>query len=268
VAAINSDKNIASFSTRNNQVDVAAPGVRVLSTTSTTNCYGQEVNRLSVDGAVYEANWINGAGHGSSSGVLVDGGICDAVGSSWSGKVVLCKRGTVSFATKVTNAKSGGGIAAVIYNNVAGNFFGRLNGVTSIIPAISLSLEDGQALIANNKIGLEATVISTCDALGPYAYFNGTSMAAPHVSGVAALVWSAKPSATNIEVREALIATAEDLGTPGRDDLYGHGLVKAKKAIDYLTSMTKSTKTSKATNEPTVSKAAKANAAKGKVFTR
>jgi len=55
VAAIDSTKNIANFSTRNNQVDVAAPGVRVLSTTSMTNSYGQEVNRLSVDGAVYEA---------------------------------------------------------------------------------------------------------------------------------------------------------------------------------------------------------------------
>ena len=257
VAAISSDKNIANFSTRNNQVDVAAPGVRVLSTTSMTNSYGQEVNRLSVDGAVYEANWITGAGRGSSSGVLVDGGICDAVGSSWSGKVVLCKRGTVSFATKVTNAKSGGGIAAVIYNNVAGNFVGTLNGVTSIIPAISLSLVDGQALIANNKIGLLATVISTSDAsVGPYAYFDGTSMATPHVSGVAALVWSAKPSATNIEVREALIATAEDLGTPGRDDLYGHGLVKAKKAIDYLTSTTRTSSPtfSPTTNRPTSTK--------------
>ena len=126
-----------------------------------------------------------------------------------------------------------------------------------LFPAISLSLVDGQALIANNKIGLLATVISTSDAsVGPYAYFDGTSMATPHVSGVAALVWSAKPSATNIEIREALIATAEDLGTPGRDDLYGHGLVKAKKAIDYLTSTTRTSSPtfSPTTNRPTSTK--------------
>ena len=67
-----------------------------------------------------------------------------------------------------------------------------------------------------------------------YAYLDGTSMAAPHVSGVAALVWSAIPNLTNTEVRDALIATAEDLGTPGRDDMYGAGLVQANKALTYL----------------------------------
>jgi hypothetical protein len=59
-------------------------------------------------------------------------------------------------------------------------------------------------------------------------------MACPHVAAIAALVWSAKPSSTNYEVRVTLIATTEDLGVPGRDDFYGHGLVQAKKAINYL----------------------------------
>jgi serine protease len=45
---------------------------------------------------------------------------------------------------------------------------------------------------------------------------SGTSMAAPHVSGVAALVWSAIPDATNNEVRDALIKTAQDLGAWSR----------------------------------------------------
>ena len=76
-------------------------------------------------------------------------------------------------------------------------------------------------------------VLSTVSDSG-YAYLDGTSMAAPHVSGVAALVWSAIPNLTNTEVRDALIATAEDLGTPGRDDMYGAGLVQANKALTYL----------------------------------
>lgn len=61
-------------------------------------------------------------------------------------------------------------------------------------------------------------------------------MAAPHVSAVAALVWSAMLNATNTEVRAALIASAEDLGVPGHDKIYGSGLVRAKKAIDFLVS--------------------------------
>ena len=80
-------------------------------------------------------------------------------------------------------------------------------------------------------------VLSTySNSTSGYVSWSGTSMACPHVAAVAALVWSAKPSATNYEVRAALIATAEDLGVPGRDDSYGHGLVQGKNAIDYLLS--------------------------------
>ena len=47
-------------------------------------------------------------------------------------------------------------------------------------------------------------------------------MATPHVSGVAALVWSQFPNKKAHEIREALTSTALDKGTPGRDDFYGY----------------------------------------------
>ena len=59
-------------------------------------------------------------------------------------------------------------------------------------------------------------------------------MATPHVSGVAALIWSANPNWTNVEIREALDNTAMDLGDPGRDIHYGFGLVQAYDALQYL----------------------------------
>jgi subtilisin family serine protease len=59
-------------------------------------------------------------------------------------------------------------------------------------------------------------------------------MATPHVSAVAALIWSWDPSLTNVQIREAMAATAYDLGDPGRDDYYGHGLVQAYDALKYL----------------------------------
>ncbi|MCA9553889.1 MAG: S8 family serine peptidase [Myxococcales bacterium] len=59
-------------------------------------------------------------------------------------------------------------------------------------------------------------------------------MATPHVSGVAALVWSHDPTWTNQQIRDALAATAIDLGTAGRDNAYGFGLIQAKAALDYL----------------------------------
>ncbi len=67
-----------------------------------------------------------------------------------------------------------------------------------------------------------------------YATMSGTSMATPHVSGVAALVWSHFPQCNNYEIRQALSASARDLGEEGRDYKYGNGLVQAKDAYDYL----------------------------------
>lgn len=63
------------------------------------------------------------------------------------------------------------------------------------------------------------------------ATMSGTSMACPHVSGVAALVWANEPDLTNIEIRERLQTTAVDLGNPDRDNGYGYGLVDAAAAV-------------------------------------
>ncbi|RZQ51646.1 alkaline serine protease [Pseudoalteromonas phenolica] len=67
-----------------------------------------------------------------------------------------------------------------------------------------------------------------------YKSISGTSMATPHVSGVAALVWSHFPNCSNQQVRDALNATAKDKGSAGRDTSYGYGIVQAKAAYDYL----------------------------------
>ncbi|HEY0096196.1 MAG TPA: S8 family serine peptidase [Archangium sp.] len=230
VGAVDSAKNIATFSQFNSQVDVSAPGVGVVSTVGS-----KQVNSLTVAGATYSGGYIDGAARSTVSGTLVNGGLCDTVGA-WAGKVVLCQRGTIDFNTKVVNAKAGGGIGAVIYNNVAGGFAGTLGtGVTSTIPAISISLEDGNAIIAAGGIGQSATEVSTVQDPGSgYEFYDGTSMATPHVSAVAALVWSYKPTWTNLQIREALEKTAEDRGTAGRDNYYGFGIVRAKAALDYL----------------------------------
>jgi serine protease len=66
-----------------------------------------------------------------------------------------------------------------------------------------------------------------------YAALNGTSMAAPHVTGVIALMKSVHPGLSPAAFDLALAAGAltDDLGEPGRDPNYGHGLINAQKAV-------------------------------------
>ena len=68
-----------------------------------------------------------------------------------------------------------------------------------------------------------------------YAYYEGTSMSAPHVVGVAALVLSASPGLTNAQLRSRLQSTAVHVGAPGRNDQYGYGLVNAYNAVTNST---------------------------------
>jgi serine protease len=67
-----------------------------------------------------------------------------------------------------------------------------------------------------------------------YYFFDGTSMATPHVSGVAALLLAKDSSLTPNQIRNALESTAEDLGASGRDDFYGWGLIDAYAALQSV----------------------------------
>jgi type VII secretion-associated serine protease mycosin len=64
-----------------------------------------------------------------------------------------------------------------------------------------------------------------------YVESSGSSMAAPFVSGEAALIWSKHPDWTREQVLEVLRESAQDLGTAGRDSSYGYGLIDAEMAI-------------------------------------
>lgn len=64
-----------------------------------------------------------------------------------------------------------------------------------------------------------------------YRELTGTSMAAPHVTGVLALYKEQHPGLSNIKLREILQTTAKDLGTAGRDGTFGFGLVQYEKEI-------------------------------------
>lgn len=227
VAATDSNNAVASFSQYTNQVEIAAPGVAVLST------YPMREGYVSSGVGSFMATALTGSPQLVRSAATVNGGRCTAASAAFSGRVVLCERGDISFSDKVLNAQAGGATAVVLYNNVEGSFAGTLNNVATSIPSVAVSREDGLLLLG--AVGSSATVSAVVETnVNGYAYLDGTSMATPHVAGVAALVWSAKPSATNAQVREALTSTALDLGAAGRDNYYGWGLVRAFAATEGL----------------------------------
>ncbi|MHB0977119.1 MAG: S8 family serine peptidase [Candidatus Aquicultorales bacterium] len=77
------------------------------------------------------------------------------------------------------------------------------------------------------------STIANVHPFGPeaYAWGDGTSMATPMASGVAALVAAKYPTKTGDEIARMVMETATDLGTTGRDDLYGHGAPNAASAV-------------------------------------
>ncbi len=77
------------------------------------------------------------------------------------------------------------------------------------------------------------TILSTVRGTS-YANKNGTSMATPHVTGLAALIWSKKPELTNDQVGEVITQTADDIYPDGFDMYTGYGRINALTAMQLL----------------------------------
>jgi len=104
-----------------------------------------------------------------------------------------------------------------------------------VIAVTATNVSDNPASFTNfgNWVELAAPGVHIYSTIydNGYIYLSGTSMACPHVSGVAALVWSQFPNATRDWVRLWLRYTADDLGEPGFDVYYGYGRINAEKAV-------------------------------------
>ena len=147
------------------------------------------------------------------------------------GKFALISRGEITFKDKVANAIQAGAVGAVIFNNEAGLLQGTLSedGTEVAIPAVMIEKsvgDEAQAILASGGAVRASFSVNATD----YASFQGTSMATPHVAGVAALVRAANSQLTPAQVRDILKSTATALG-PNDENQYGSGLVNAQAAV-------------------------------------
>ena len=184
-------------------------------------------------------------------------------------KLVLVERGKLTFTEKAKNAFEAGAIGIIIYNNTKGTFFGNLE-ESLPIPVAAISKKEGLALkkqLKNNSLLIRMNLIEEKDILadfssrgpvtvtweikpdivapgvainstipGGYLPLQGTSMAAPHIAGAAALVKQAHPDWTPAEIKAAIMNTAKNItdrnGKRYRTFEQGAGRIQLEAAIN------------------------------------
>lgn len=109
---------------------------------------------------------------------------------------------------------------------------------SGVIPVGATDAQDNLAYFSNSDStmttkGLTAPGVDlfTTDIHGGYASASGTSFSSPMAAGLAALLWSARPSYTAGQVFETMKNSADDLGAAGPDRYFGWGRINALKAL-------------------------------------
>jgi len=181
----------------------------------------------------------------------------------------------IYFSDKEKNAANVGARAIIVYNNEPGIFFGELiheyvdEGYEPTIPALSVSRDDGLIIKEILQSGTKGTLdvfyhpdfvayfssrgpvspfyikpdlvapgafINTTDINGEYKISSGTSFAAPHVAGTAALILQKNPELTPQELKSILMTTSEIVYDQFDDrfpiEVSGNGRIDVSKAIN------------------------------------
>jgi len=200
---------------------------------------GLGVVGVAPNASLYSVKALGGSGHGLASWVIA--GIEWAVENDMD--VVVMSFGTSEDSQSLRDACRNAYNAGVLLVAAAGNTHG--GNVTyparydSVIAVTATDLNDNRASLSpiGPEVELAApgmNIMSTIGGDSSYGNLSGTSQAAPHVAGTAALIISSNLQdvngdglLNNEDVRLQLQLTAQDLGDLGKDDTYGYGLVEA-----------------------------------------
>ncbi|MGQ0560254.1 MAG: S8 family serine peptidase [Gemmatimonadota bacterium] len=240
VGATDDEDNLSTFSQYGTDQELTAPGVNNLSsypvgTGIETSLFvdtdiGTEVAAVAMlFSAQTSKKGLTASAIYANLGTAVDYGL-----QSCTGKTAVVARGGLTFAQKAELARDAGCAALVVHNNQPGNFNGTLGAEVDAqgrpwLPVVSVSLDDG--LYLQDQIASKPTTLSLFNVPGNLLVASGTSMASPHAAGVAALILGKNPGWAPADVRNQLRSSANDLGAPGWDPMFGYGRVNARQAV-------------------------------------
>ena len=213
-------------------------GTHVAGTIAEVEGNGVAESGVAPDASILPVKVLDSSGSGSDSDV--------AAGIVWAAdhgaRVVNLSLGGPETSTVLADAVAYARHQGVVIVAAAGNDGGavgvpaRLAGVIAV-GAIDSALVRAPFSAGGRALDLVAPGVAilqeTLDGEGGFAdrLLSGTSMASPHVAGVAALALAAGRAATPAGLARLLARTALDLGPPGKDSAYGAGLVRADAAL-------------------------------------
>ncbi len=152
----------------------------------------------------------------------------NAVNYAWNnGAIILCAAGNdnvsqLHYPSAYTNA------VAV----TATNYLDQKADYSNYGSYVDIAAPGGDGNDNNGDGYMDGVLQNTFGATGEgYYFYTGTSMATPHVAGVAASMFAVNPSITNAEVRNILETTADDIGAAGWDQYFGNGLLDGAEAV-------------------------------------
>jgi serine protease len=263
VGAVDVDNKITTFSQRGPDLKIVAPGLAVLSTLvdGLVKPAGAGLVARFAEGSDADGNTIClSNGPVTAQTVFAGTGLpSDYPAAGAAGKIALVNRGgtdpgnvvdqTFTFLAKAKYAKTAGAAGVIVMNIIDAatnaprpfirpSFTITQTDLTKVVPLALVSIEDGATLkAATSSPAAGSSVTMTFNGTGfsdTFDTLSGTSMSCPHAVGTAALVWAVSPNSTASNVATALEQTAKDLGTPGKDNTFGFGLVDALAAAKQL----------------------------------
>jgi thermitase len=200
-------------------------------------------NATGVAGVAFNASLVickalrGGAGVGLTSDVAN----CITWTHSKGAKVISMSLGggdSTTLQAAVANAWEGGSATGSLLVAAAGNDGDSTvsfpAGYSQVVSVAATDHNDAKASFSNTNADVEVAgpgvnILSTIPG-GQYAQLSGTSMATPHASGVAGVLWQLFPGNTAAGIRSRLDGAVDDLGPAGRDPSFGFGRVNLCKA--------------------------------------